>query len=269
MKNDNDSSEKTSRRQFTKAIVTAAVAVPIAATVACKSDAPTSVSTGPAKTDLTCPVTSQTVNGITESTWDFPVHAEEHIPPMGFDGGGSLIVDSKNELKLKMGAQFTFEDTIQGVDAYGEIVGATIIIEMSTEPFLKIKNYSGFAPGTQLWLWNQSLQNQQGPKEIDYEPEPQGGYPANDPDVKITGGKTGSPLSIIVKKKDLDSAKSHKTNRPYRYKHVTGGAITKHFRIAQYQFVKPNANPQIPPTVLAQRKGDDNYTIYLKFAHFQ
>lgn len=263
MKEDPKSTETTSRRQFTKTIVTAAVAAPIVATVACKRGEEPKQTTNVAKTEK-CPVKVVEKTGYVESIWDFPIHGEDHIPPMDIEGGGSLIIDSKNKLEKKSGSgsgPFRYEDvTAEEHDLYGEILGATIISEMKEAPFLHISNYTGFLPGAKLYLWYQFLKNSSGSNETDYE-EPN--YQPNNPDVIIKGGRGANKLSITIKMKEFDKSKSHKVNRPHRFKHLKGGGVPKHFRIGQWRFVN-SADQEI-----VMGTGDDNYTIYLEFDHYQ
>jgi hypothetical protein len=185
---------------------------------------------------------------------------------MGIDGGGSLIIDSKNKLKKKSSGsgRYIYEDgASEQHDLYGEILGATIISEMKEAPFLHIANYTGFQPGAKLHLWYQFLKDSPGDDETDYE-DPN--YDLNNPDVIIKGGRGANKLSITIKLKSFDEKKSHKVKRPHRYRHLKGGGIQKHFRIGKWRFVRlVNGSDQ----EIVMGAGDDNYTIYLEFDHYQ
>src|SRR5690242_16527460 len=115
--------EKTSRRQFTKAIVTAAVAAPVITSIAsCAKPSEPTPSTA-AKSDEG-PKASACF-GVKPGT-GIPA---EHIPPMGIDGGnGSIIVETHNKLVKKPGAAFEYEDAPElPDDRYGELEQVRVI----------------------------------------------------------------------------------------------------------------------------------------------
>ena len=94
MEDERDKPETTSRRDFAKAVVTAAVAVPIAASLVGDSTA-----VGQSKTRAKRPA----VTGATPTTIELGECPEQvvwnrgdHIPPMGIDGGGELRIESHN-----------------------------------------------------------------------------------------------------------------------------------------------------------------------------
>src|SRR5688572_10446926 len=136
---ESDELKKTSRRQFTRAVVTAAVATPIAASMlACAGGKKTAEST-PKQDCPDCPVEVKEVDEYLQIDYAPAINIEDHIPPMGLGGGGSLTIDSKNKLTEKGGGPYTYEDNVVTVprDKYGQIDGAFVITESATKPFLK------------------------------------------------------------------------------------------------------------------------------------
>ncbi len=261
MKNDNDSSGKTSRRQFTKAVVTAAVSVPIAATLACKTNDATPADRAKATaTPEPCGLIAADGNGYKKITWE-RLPPEDHIPPMGFEGGGSLIVDSKNILRETGSGNgpYTYDEdpAIITVDKrYGDIKEVTVIIEESGAPYLSHSFFNSFQPGAQLFIWYQNIVQQPTGDDTDYE-----GI-ATEPDLKVNGGRGNNPFKIYVKQKKFNYDKSHRKNRPHRYRHANIGN-ERHFRIAKWQVLNA-AN-----TVMFEHNGADNYRLYVTFGHYQ
>jgi hypothetical protein len=278
MKEDSNSLETTSRRQFTKAIVTAAVAAPIAASMAgCEkgpggtsavstpSPGPSAVSTASTATSTTecCTVTPSA--GITEISFAGALGIEDHIPPMRLDGGGSLVIDSRIKFAESGTGTGPFTYTEDGItsddDRYGDIKGAVVISEVSTQPFVKISVYHAILPGAELLLWYQDISAMPvGDDDVTY---PTVSFPDGDPDVRINGGRGANKFKLVTKKKKLVIGdKSHKPKRPHRSTQTPNGALARHFRIGQWRLVNGS-------TTLAEGKGDDNYTLYLRFGHFQ
>jgi hypothetical protein len=284
MENESNPTETTSRRQFTRTIVTAAVAAPIAASLAaCRPEpsppgttppgSPTqpgtpsaSATTTPTQTSGPCPCTATPHNGYTEISFGSAGgHVDEHIPPMRIDGGGSLIVDSRHKLKPNGTGNGPFTYDEDGVadpdDRYGEIDRVTVLTEIATEPFLQAVIFSGFQPGTQLWLWYQNISpTPADPDDTTYPPVT---YPDNDPDIKFIGGRKPNPFKLFVKKKRLVESQSHKKNRPRRYAHTGGGVMARHFRIGQWRLINSAG------ATLVGASNDDNYTFYVRYADIQ
>lgn len=277
MKKDSNSIEMSSRRQFTRAMVTAAVAAPMAASmVGCGtgSSGPPAASmpaAGPsaAATDrapLTTgenPCTRTVRDGYTEISFGGSSKIEEHIPPMFFRGG-SLIIDSRNKMNETGSGNGPFTYTEDGVsdpnDRYGDIRGATVITETTDVPFVKLAMYSGLLPGAQLLLWYQNISaTPQGDDDAFYPPVT---FSDNDPDVRVIGGRGADFLKIIIKRKKLGTGKSHKSKLPNRFTHASGGGLARHFRIGQWRLVNG-------ATTLVGASGDEDYGIYLHFGHFQ
>ncbi|MCM3900939.1 MAG: hypothetical protein ND866_04470 [Pyrinomonadaceae bacterium] len=278
MKKDSNDIEMSSRRQFTRAIVTAAVAAPIAASmVGCGSGSsgPPAGSTpaaGPSagptdRTPVTTgenPCTLTVRDGFTEISFGGPLAGEEHIPPMGFRGG-SLIIDSRHKMKVAGSGNGPFTYTEDGVsdpdDQYGDIKGATVITETTADPFVKLAIFSALQPGAELLLWYQDISpTPQGDDDVTFPPVT---FPDNDPDVRVRGGRGANPFKLIIKRKRMDAGKSHKSKRPNRFRHASGGGLARHFRIGQWRLVNSAG------TTLVGASGDDDYSIYLRFGHFQ
>lgn len=272
MKKDSKPADTTSRRQFTRVMVTAAVAAPIASMVGCRSDsnAPTPGAPSPAAspTDRAAPTgenpcTVNVRNGFTELSIGGLFGIEEHIPPMEFLGG-SLTIDSRHKLKVDGTGTGPFTYTEDGVtdpdDQYGDIRGAVVITETTAKPFVRLVSYSGLQPGAQLLLWYQDISpTPQGDDDATYPPVT---FPDNDPDVRVIGGRGTNPFKMITKRKRLDPGKSHKASRPNRFIQMSGTPLGRHFRIGQWRLVNGS-------TTLVGASGDENYTVYVRFGHFQ
>ena len=263
MAKEGDNLKRTSRRQFTRAAITAAV---VGSLAACKSESP-----GPtnqtAKQDCPeCPATITTHPDYTEIVYMGGITGEDHIPPMRFEGGGSVVIDFAHKLNQSGSGNgpFTYEETDvpDEDDRYGEIKGATVISETDTGSFIAINTYSQFPAGTQLWIWYQEIDptNPSGDDEIDYKPLPN---PLPDPDVVLTGGRPNSYLKLTIKRKGLEVHKSHKKSRPTRRKHTGGNGQPTHFRIGLWRFVKNNG-----ASTIVEKSGAENYNIYVDFHHF-
>ena len=173
-----------------------------------------------------------------------------------------MTIDSKNKLTEKGGGPYTYEDDVVTVprDKYGEIDGAFVITESATKPFLKRVSYSSIAPGAELLLWYQDIDpgHPSGPDETDYLPLPN---PLPEPDIRVKGGGGGTVLTITARRKKLGPDKSHKKNRPHRFRHAGGGGLANHFRIGRWELKRGN-------TTIVGDQGADNYQIYLFFEHF-
>ena len=288
MKKDSTSIEMTSRRQFTRTMVTAAFAAPIVASIAgCQTASPTNTpgatptaaptggpspsptasptaqtGTGGVHPQEPCPCKATIKNGYTEISFGGPGGPEEHIPPMRIEGGGSLTIDSKNKLKKTGSGPYNYvEDGVDPGDQYGNIEQAMVITETEDEPYLSTVIYVGFQQPTQLWLWYQDISKT--PADPDDTTFPSATFPDNDPDIRFVGGKGSNLFKIAVKRKKLDEAQSHKKNRPHRYKHGDGGGMARHFRIGQWRLVDSAG------TTLVGHSGAENYTFHVKYGDFQ
>jgi hypothetical protein len=174
MKEDSNAQETTSRRQFTKAIVTAAVAAPVAASLAGCAKGPdgtpaaSTPSPGPstvptagtaASTSECCTITQ--LAGLKEISFAGALGIEDHIPPMRLDGDGSLVIDSRLKFAESGTGTGPFTYTEDGStdddDRYGDIRGAVVLTEIPTEPFVKISIYFELQPGAELLLWYQDI----------------------------------------------------------------------------------------------------------------
>jgi len=264
MKDDSPSEKQTSRRQFTKAMVTAAVAAPIVASVACNKadDANTASRASATPTSDDCDLKFGSGTGFKKATWE-RLPPEDHIPPMGIEGGGSVIIDSKNILRESGSGTgpYTYDEDpgiIPPERRYGDIKEVTIITELSNAPYLSHSFYNAFLPGTQLWVWYQNIRPTPVGDDTDFE-----GIGA-EPDLKINGGRGVNGFKIFVRRKQLGYEKSHRTGRPNRYRHVNiNTPPERHFRIAKWQVLNA-AN-----TVMFEDSGADNYRLYVVFGHFQ
>jgi len=263
MKKDPSAPERTSRRQFTRTLVTAAVAAPIAASMAgCKNEPSGPTEGAKVRRDEPCLAKTTVGNGYTEITCDAPVSPEEHIPPMGIDGGGSLIIDSRHKFLVSGSGPYTYvEDSVPNVDRYGDIETVRVVTEMTDTPFVKHVIYAGFAPGTQLLLWYQDIS--QSPQDPDDTTFPNTSYPPNGSDIRIVGGKGANLFKMAVKRRAFDTDKSHKKGRPNRFKHVGGGGMARHFRIGQWSLVNSAGAP------LVTQSGDERYQFYVWFGDYQ
>ena len=89
---------ETSRRQFTKAIVTAAIAVPVLSSVTNCNQRPEQRTEPKTTPDDGPKITS--CFGVSAGSGTIT----EHIPPIGIDGGsGSLIIETHNKLSRRPG----------------------------------------------------------------------------------------------------------------------------------------------------------------------
>lgn len=276
MKN-SDSIETNSRRQFTRTILTAAVATPILASMAgCKGGgdggtptptpgaSPSPTAGGTATSD--CPCTVTTGEGFKEVSYG-GIGPEDHIPPMLFGGGGSLVIDSRHKLKVEGTGTGPFTYTEDGVedddDRYGDIKGAVVITERGSNPFVQMSHYGSLLPGAQLLLWYQDISpSPVGDDDVTY---PLVTFPDADPDVRVIGGRGPNHFKIVLKKKALDGTKSHKPKKPNRFTHNSGGLLARHFRIGQWRLI----NAAGTTIVGANDAGNENYTIFVQFGHFQ
>jgi hypothetical protein len=273
MKEDAPSHEQTSRRQFTKAIVTAAVAAPIVASMAsCKGSESQNNSATPSATPTpTGPVIIPCAAG---------AHGEDHIPPMGIDGGGSLRLELSNKLTTAdTQSPFTYVETgiTNANERYGELESVVVIAEFFPKvnnEYLSINTYTGFPSGSQLLLWYQKIfpRNEPGPNDPDVGFENVATYPDRDPDVRIIGGPgNGRYFQMIIKHKKLPPQpdKSHKNGRPWRYHHQSDANIPglgRHFRIGQWRIVNSGGEVVVAPGF--EGRGALDYRIYPTFEDF-
>jgi hypothetical protein len=227
MKKDPNFPEMTSRRQFTKAVVTAAVAVPVVASLSCKSEPSPPVQqaqpvaqTGPAQ----------------EACFPSGGNTEEHIPPMGFDGGGgSLLIETTGEI-AKNGSYYE-ELNPTSDDKLGDIKEIAVITESLKPPYVNLTRYFALPPNSQLWLWYQYLKANPGNKNCDYD------SPGADPVVKIQGGNKAAnrPLRMIFPEDLRPKEKAFKCGHPNRYRHADQNEA-HHFRVAKWRIVDGNGN---------------------------
>jgi hypothetical protein len=269
----NSKSIETSRRQFTRAMVTAAVAAPIVGSmVGCQRESPTQANTtantsGPptgSSPSLHCPCTPNVKTGYTEISLGALIHPEEHIPPMEIGGGGSVVVDSQNKLDTSDtgSGPFNYAEAAGVTDPnrYGEIEQVIVITELPAHPYLDGAIYKGFTSPPQLWLWYQDISP--SPVDPDDTTYPPVTFPDADPDVKFIGGRGANKFKMVVKRKKLDSSQSHKKNRPNRLLQSPGGGLARHFRIGQWRLVDSTG------TALVGNSGADNYDFYVTYADF-
>jgi hypothetical protein len=261
MKQDPKRTELTSRRAFTKTLVTAAAVTPVVASLSCKTTNTTTSTKANATPRPDCDLKVVDGNGFTQTTWEIiPPH--DHIPPMGIDGGGSIITDSKNRLRESGSGTgpYTYDDALIAThDRYGDIQALTIITELADPPYVSHAYYNAFQPGTKLCVWYQNIVGTASGDDTDYDPTV---YNPADPDFTVRGGRRADGFQIVVKRKSLDYDKSHRKNRPNRYRHANIGG-ERHFRIGQWQVLN-SAN-----VVMFQHSGADNYRFYVEFGHYQ
>lgn len=264
MSKNEDKLEKTSRRDFTGMAVTAALAASLAA---CKNGSSGSTNQASGVTqasDTPCPAKVEKRGSQTSLLFDTQDRQifTDHIPPMIFEGRGSLLIDFKwslNESGSGTGPYtYTEADVPTGGDKYGQIHGAVIIAETDRMPLIRTEG--PFPADTQLRLYYQPLKvtpSSPDPDEIEY------GSTNSDPDVIVKGGKTNEPCSIWVRQKRLErNIKSHKAPQPKSAKHSNDNGARKHFRIGKWAFVNQDAT-----TTYAWDEGHHNYIIYVNFDH--
>jgi hypothetical protein len=265
MSKQKEESKRTSRRQFAKTAVTAAVG---ASMIACQRNGKDQRAAADKTDHSRCPATITQGNGYIATTCDAEITPEDHIPPMGLEGGGSLIIDSKNKFDVSGTGTgpYTYVESGPPIphNRYGQVSGGTVIAETDTGEFFTKVDYTFVPPGAHLLMWYQDInpRNPSGSDEVDYLPLPN---PLPDPDIRIQGGKTGDLFKITVKRKALQADKSHKKNRPTRWRHTGGGGMANHFRIGLWRFVDPSNHD----ATIVEGSGDENYNIYLKFEHFK
>ena len=248
----------TSRRNFAGSLLTAALAMPMAsmASKATQIEKPQTVDV--------CPVTI--ISGMGYQGFEYKpdeLVPAEHIPPMDIEGGGSLTLDSHNELTHSGKGPYVYEeaDDVSPQNLYGDIVKVNIITELGVDPWIKFQHYD-ITPGAhaQLLLWYQKISaTPQDDNDTTFPPATYG----SDPDILIVGGKgRADKFSMVVKNKKFSTDKSHKKNRPYRCQHTKGGALGRHFRIGKWRLLGGTA-------LIAEASGDENYKIYLTFGDLQ
>lgn len=241
-KHDRDNTD-TSRRNFTKAMVTAAVAAPVVASItSCKSNSPQSATTsvrtaGPCRLEV-----FPSAGGI-----------EEHIPPMEFDGGnGSLLIESRNRLvRMAGGPPYkSVEDPLiaEEHDMLGDLLRVRVITELIDDPYITDVIYGDLADDCELLLWYQKVTAMAGPPPA---PSPTGApgpidctYIADafnrDPDVRVKGGRkaVGRRFTITFKNSRLGPEElTYKCSRSSRYRDTDDGSARGHFRVGQWRIV--------------------------------
>lgn len=228
MKEDAPSQEQTSRRQFTKAIVTAAVAAPVVATIACRRepsppDPPKSEPRAPegAIKEECC----KTVGG----------GVLDHIPPMGFDGGGgSLLIETTTKLR-KVGSNYEDESDITSKEKLGDIKVVRVITELAKDPYVTIIRYSSLPANSKLLLWYQYLKSVPGLDDCEYQPSTFSGTHQ----AQIWGGNkaAGRPLQMTFPEDLKPKEKTYKCKHPHRYRQADKAGNSGHFRVGQWQIV--------------------------------
>lgn len=230
------------RRSFTKRLVIAAMSAPLLSSIACRR--------GPEMKEC-CPAGT----------------FEEHIPPMGIDGGGgSLIVESRNKL-TEGGTRLEYvEEGIDNPDRYGELDQLRVISELLDPPYVRDVRYTGFPDGCALLLWYQRIKPGQ---ECQYDFETP--YPAQ-PDVHIIGGhKDVRFYKMTVTNKQLTSREpSFKCGRPHRYKHPDHDADPKHFRLGRWRVVRADGSTIFEDSTRnTGQQRPEHFHLYVTFRHYQ
>lgn len=228
--------EKTSRRQFTKAVITAAITVPAIVTVANCSGTQQSNNTQPPSNTPPTNKAARTGGPQKMECFETKGTVEEHIPPMGFDGGGgSLLLESANALSDRTTPFNYVEDGVsQPHDRYGELDEVRVITELIDPPYIRDVVYSGFSDGSKLLFWYQKIKA--GECQYDFTTP----YPT-DPDVMIIGGHNGVRFFTLKTKSKLDARQpTFKCARPHRYRHPDSAMATSHFRIGRWRIVGPD-----------------------------
>ena len=267
MKKDANSPETTSRRQFTKAIVTAAVAAPIVASVACKTEP--SAQPNPVGQNSSSPAAragSEVTVGMREECFPSGGGLLEHIPPMGVDGGGgSLLIETT--AKLKKGAGSTYEDDVapDAEDKLGDIKIVHVITEQAKHPYLTIVRYSTLPTECRLLLWYQFLKRDAGTDDCDYVAST---FPGS-ADVEIWGGnKTAGHAMKMTFREDLKSKeKTYKCKHPHRYRQADKGGNEGHFRVGQWQIVDKDRKILFSDNVNSANI-PEHFRFYVTFDHY-
>jgi hypothetical protein len=269
----------TSRRDFTKAIVTAAVAVPVVASLTgCQKQTTT-------REALATPTPA---SGATRQEC-FPSGGgtEEHIPPIGLDGGGgSMIVDTRNRMVTSdPRAPFHYvehPDITREHDMLGDLRKVRVITELADDPFITDTQYTLFESDCYLLLWYQTIAGAAAPS-----PKPSPGpvdciYGSNDfnrdPDVSIRGGRkaAGRRFSITTNERVFEDM-SYKCGNSYRYRHPDPGGPRTHFRVGQWRIVRSDGvtpvtdilgNPLEDNTSPQKDPLRDHFRLYLTFRDF-
>ncbi|MEO8433274.1 MAG: hypothetical protein ABI596_00135 [Pyrinomonadaceae bacterium] len=182
---------------------------------------------------------------------------------MGIEGGGSLVIDSRHKFHESGSGSGPYTYTEEGVDdedRYGDIDIVTVITEIESKPFVSVLGYTALLPGTELWLWYQDISA--SPVGEDDATFPPVTFPDNDPQIRIVGGSGANLFKLMVKRKKFSHDKSHKKNRPHRYKQGGGSGLARHFRIGQWRLVRAG-------TTLVGDKGAENYNFFVRFGHYQ
>jgi hypothetical protein len=271
--------QKTSRRAFTRDVVTALATAPIAASMlSCTNRANQSglPPNGPTPCTSPTPTVSPTPpTGPTKASCDFGLGAEDHIPPMELDGGGSLRIESRQRLDTANNqppfvyAETGIQDPAQ--ERMGNLHKVRVITDLAARPFVTDDLYFGLPPGCQLLLWYIKLKQippSPDPDEINYEDNPQ--YPPADPDVRVVGGAGGTNIfQMTIKSRKLRSDKSHKRHRPNRLVDDDPGGSRQHFRIGQWRIVDSNNATVTSGGTAFEDQGKENYHFYLTFDDFQ
>lgn len=231
MKEDAPSEIQTSRRQFTKAMVTAAVAAPIVASVAsCRKTTP-----------------PRPPGVVRDECFPSDGTVLDHIPPMGFDGGGSMTVETRNEVDTtdsRPPFRYKEANTITDErDMYGDLIQVRVITELIDYPYVSDVRFIGLPPDCQLLLWYQKINATPGPS-----PSPRPGpfdcvyIPDNfnrPPDVQIFGGRKAASNRrfemAFQNRKMTPKETSYKCSRSFRYKDANDASPRSHFRIGQWR----------------------------------
>ena len=235
-----------SRRNFTKAMVTAAVAAPVfASMIGCakpneqKTAAVAKSDGGPKRTPC---FGEGPETGITA----------EHIPPIGVDGGnGSIIIETHNILALRPGT-FEYQDTGTGDNRYGEIEQVRVITELSMPPYLEDVRYGApLSDGCQLLLWYQKISASAPtppptpPADCHYDPNETFNRPA---DVTVKGGGHGQPFTMTFPGALKPGENTFKCNLPTRYTHADVTPGRNHFRVGKWRIIGPDGSVVVDPS---------------------
>jgi hypothetical protein len=270
----------TSRRNFTKAIVTAAVAAPVVASLT-NCGKPKEQ-----KTEMTsAPSDGPKINGCFGAGLPGTGVFTEHIPPMGIDGGnGSLIIETHNKLQLRAGTTSEYEDVNENPnDRYGEIKNVRVITETGKLLYLEDVRYGDTLPdGCQLQLWYQRISataptpapTPPQPADCIYDPREDFKRPA---DVTIKGGRGGQFFRMTLPSALGPEENTFKCGRPTRYKHADASTARSHFRVGQWRMVGPDGAVLFDPSitgkfednVLNTTRVPEHFRFYIFFKDYQ
>jgi hypothetical protein len=266
---DKENPDITSRRQFTKIVTGAMIAVPTLVSLSCTSKQQQQqqpcppVGQNPRPKDPTIDNCFSTGGGGTE----------EHIPPMGITDGSSLLVETTGELEKK--GDYYEEKAPKDEDKLGDIESVIVITESAKDPYVSFKRYWILPPNSQLLLWYQNLKEMPGSDECDYEPTT---FDPEKPAVRIQGGNrdAGRPLRMSFPKDLKPKEKTHKCKHPHRYRQADNpGPAGRHFRIGQWRIVdgsgkviKDLFGKPFEDSVNNSETIPEHFLIYINYDHY-